>query len=163
MSLLEIWKNLVQFFQFILPLISRFNVCRESVTVTQDICNLLIHQVLHPQIQKREKDFISISYYLLKGLWVVAPYFQFKSVMCILDNVTREEYEDMAKPVYYELKWFQRLHYWLLVNYGYILQFNLVRICTNFNLAMSFKFMKLFPVITYYYYGIRNAIVDIGV
>lgn len=130
---------------------------------TQEICNILLTKVFHPEIRKKDEEFLSMSYYFLKGIWVVAPYFQFKSILCILDNITRSSYQNMAKPVYYELNWFQRCHYWLLVNFGKVLQYDWIRISNNYHFLFSVFLMKWFPFIGYFYYGVKRATVDIGV
>lgn len=141
----------------------RFNICRESVQETREICQLLMHQVFHPEIQKKDKDLLTMSHYLIKGVWAIAPYLQFKSVMCVLDNITRKDYENMSKPVYYQLNWFQRLHYWLFVNYVFLLQFSWFKKQVNLQLVIGFWFMKWFPFLGYYYYGVKRGTVDIGI
>lgn len=104
-----------------------------------------------------------MCYYFIKGIWPVAPYFQFKSFMCVLDNLTKKNFEDMSQPDYYQLNWFPRMHYWLMVNHGYLMQFEWFKIITNFNFSSSLWGMRHFPFIAYYYYGVKNATVDIGV
>ncbi|KAJ8944693.1 hypothetical protein NQ314_009400 [Rhamnusium bicolor] len=52
---------------------SRFNICRESVTETKEICNLLIEKVFHPALEKSGEDFDKMSKALINGMWVMNP------------------------------------------------------------------------------------------
>lgn len=130
---------------------------------TQEISNLIIEQVFHKEIAKKDKDFLSLCYHFVKGLWPVVPYFQFKSAMCILYNSTRQNFEDMSEPVYFKLNWFQRCHYWVFVNIGRLLQYYYCKMYFNYSFLLSIWFMKHFPFVAYYYYGVKNATVDIAV
>lgn len=122
----------------------------------------MFDEVFHAEVQKRNRDFLSLAYYFLKGMWVVAPYYQFKSIMCIVDNLTKKDY-DMSKPLYYKLNWFQRLHYWVFTNYGYLLKFSWYRNYANWKFSKNVWLMRYFPFLGYYYFGIKNATVNIGV
>lgn len=141
---------------------SRFNICRQSVEETKQICNLLMEQVYYPEIKKKDKDFLELCYYFVKGTSAALPLFQFKSILCLLYNLVQHN-PDISKPVYFELNYFQKWHYGLLTSCGNILKSYLWRTICNKLIYWSALCLKAFPFVAYYYYGFKQATVDIGI
>lgn len=89
----EEWKAFIHFWRVIGYLMGtedRFNICRESVEETRQICDELIRQVFHVEMRKRDKDFLEMSRYLCDGLWCMEPTLNANVMLNILYDLVQQ-------------------------------------------------------------------------
>lgn len=53
--------------------LSRFNICRDSVDETLEICNMLLARQVKPQVDKRNEDFFVMAKATINGMWYINP------------------------------------------------------------------------------------------
>lgn len=147
-------------FEIIRNICFRFNICSGSVEETKTICNLLIAKVFKPEIEKKNTDFLSMSYYLCKGLWAMDPMLHYKPFMCNLHNLVQENYKCEAAN-YFRMTLFHRFYFKLYQWVFYSLKFNIFRIYHNKVRILSLRIMKICPFLAYYKFGVQDSIIKI--
>lgn len=138
----------------------RFNICRESVKKTVQICQILIETVTFPEMEKRDKDFLELSETLGNGLWKFMPLLQLRPMMCLLYNLVQKD-PDVSKPDYFQLNVSQQRMYRHFLAVIKVFEYNGCRIIINKIAVILLAFAKMFPVLGCYYYGFHRAFVNL--
>lgn len=152
-----IFKSIKKFVFF-----SRFNICRDSVRETIEICNLLIEKELNPAMEQPNEDFVQMAKVLIKGLWAMNPFLQYDVFLCylymILANKSYNNLEnDVVKPLSPKAK--TKLNFIVFVIGA--LRFTIVRIFYMYLQIFTVWLMKKFPFLAYYRFGKEHSHVTI--
>ncbi|CAH1976287.1 unnamed protein product [Acanthoscelides obtectus] len=159
----EDWAAFLHFWRVIgwmLGIEDRFNLCQGSVQNIRKICNLLIDRVYRPSIGKKDPDFLSMTRYMLNGMWCMTPSLKYESTLSYVWFLLQDancSLEDL-KPHYFELTAYQRFkmyltHYVMCTLFAY----NWFRVFHNYVHNVSVWLMKNFPFLAYYEFGFRDS------
>ncbi|VEN48685.1 unnamed protein product [Callosobruchus maculatus] len=147
-------------FDFMITVKKIFNLCQGSVCEIRDICNLLIERVYRPYIEKRSSDFLTMTKYLLNGMWCLTPSLQYEATLSYLWFLLQEQncVIENVNPHYFQLTAYQKFkmyfsHFVLCTMFAY----NWYRLFHNFMQLLSLWLMKYFPFLAYYEFGFKDS------
>ncbi|XP_026476273.1 uncharacterized protein LOC113381812, partial [Ctenocephalides felis] len=66
---------------YMMGLEDRFNICRDSLEETEDLCEVLLAKYFAPLLSTYNKDFEDMSKALLEGMWTFNPFIHFTTFM----------------------------------------------------------------------------------
>ncbi|CAH0550651.1 unnamed protein product [Brassicogethes aeneus] len=162
----EEWEALIHVWRvigYLMGIEDRFNICRESVEETTEICNLLIEKVFLPEIEKRDPNFIEMSMYILEGLWCFNPFISAKVFFDIFyitlfnNNVAEMD----TKKEYLKLTPGQKRYMNFVLYVITTLEYKIWRLYHNTVHKTSLWLMHVFPFLAYFVFGRKNAHVSI--
>lgn len=130
----------------------RFNICRESVQETREICDILMSQVFKPAFEERQPEFLEMASYLVNGLWSFCPFLRFKVFLSYLYMVMRNS-DDTKELTYFKLDFFERIRLNITIATARSTRFSFWRIFHNTVQNFSVWLMKVFPFLAYYQFG----------
>ncbi|KAG5890638.1 hypothetical protein JTB14_034928 [Gonioctena quinquepunctata] len=154
-AFLHVWRVV----GYLMGIENRFNICRGSVEETREICNLLIDNVFRIRIEEKNKNFLSMSRHLIRGMWAMNPVLDFKSFMTLLHDLVRNN--DSSNSEFLQLNWKERCNVYIINNTVFLFKFDLYRVYQNFMMHLSLWLMKVFPFLAYYMFGRSNSHVRI--
>lgn len=59
----------------------RFNLCKETVAETQQLCSEMLEQVFAPALKQPAEGFDQMSRSLLDAMWVMVPFLQYDAFL----------------------------------------------------------------------------------
>lgn len=141
----------------------RFNICRETVAETRQICDQLISHILLPNVEKKNKDFLNMAHHLIDGLWSVNPMLHYESTMSTCHNLMAFENDNQrgANPLLFELKGYAKLNFWLKAWAIDMLKYDWFRAYHNFLIVASLWLVTWFPFLALYRFGIVKSYVSL--
>ncbi|XP_044746426.1 uncharacterized protein LOC123307976 [Coccinella septempunctata] len=150
----------------ILGIQERFNLCRDSLEETEEICEELLSRAFRPFVAKKDKDFLEMTKYLTDGMWHIDPQLNFRVFLTFLFDVMKpkESLKDgqIAKSdQYFKLTFIEMLYYRFVCCITYLLRFDIVRLYYNLQHNISIWIVHRFPFLAVYAFGYRNAMVSI--
>lgn len=132
---------------------------------TKQICEELINGVFQVEFSKAEKDFLTMSSALIKGVWCVQPFLNENVIMAyiynrllILKNKSINLNRDLFKS---NFTIFEKFYFRYYVTAMYRMQYSIFRILANLLQYSALWFMENFPFLAYYKFGIANSHVEI--
>ncbi|XP_044746598.1 uncharacterized protein LOC123308123 [Coccinella septempunctata] len=145
----------------------RFNLSRDSLEETREICEELINRVFRPFVEKRDPDFLEMTSYLTDGLWYADPQLNHRVFLSILYDILRpieslsvENLRDSEE--YFPLTIIERLYYrTILFGVRYMMKYNVVRIFLNIKHQIFMWILHRIPLLAVCAFGYENAIVSI--
>lgn len=120
----------------ILGIKDRYNICRESIEETRQICEALIDKILIPNFENKQTDFIEMTSYLVEGMWNMVPVLHHKVLLSFLYDITKyREYcaisnnkqKKINKEAYFILNQSEISRYNLFSFFLNAAQYNIVR------------------------------------
>ncbi|XP_057660167.1 uncharacterized protein LOC130896236 [Diorhabda carinulata] len=171
----EEFKAFIHFWKvvgYLMGIEDRFNICRDSVKESREICNILINQIFHPQIVKKDEKFLKMARHLIRGMWSMHPILSFKTMMNYLHflvkpshcSLTNNNDVNIDKNEYFQLNFANNIRL-IIINYSIrvLLKYHIFRIIFNWLEHLCLWFMKVFPILAYYSFGTKNSLVKINV
>ncbi|CAH1164154.1 unnamed protein product [Phaedon cochleariae] len=161
----EEWRGFIHLWRVIgyaLGIEDRFNICRESVSETKSICNLLVERVFIPVMKKPADDFHMMTKAMLDGLWAMNPvlrhdvFVQFAQM--VMDDDKDPNYKNEHLP---ELTEQGKKTLKLLLGITWALQYSVIRIFLNLTQVLALRIMKVFPFLALYKFGVDHSYVKI--
>ncbi|XP_050518450.1 uncharacterized protein LOC114334048 [Diabrotica virgifera virgifera] len=171
----EEWKAFIHVWRvvgYLMGIEERFNICRESVEETKEICNLLIDRSFFPQVEKRDRTYLKMSRHLIHGLWTMNPILRYKVMMNYLydllkpvdDNNNQKILESKEHKKLFDMSLLLRFRFWII---GFVLtivlKYSIFRIIFNWLEHLALWLMEVCPFLAYYSFGKANTIVKIKV
>ncbi|KAL3287373.1 hypothetical protein HHI36_001847 [Cryptolaemus montrouzieri] len=164
-------QNLIHFWKvigYILGIEDRFNLCRDSLEETKQICEVLIHKAFRPSYQKKDKEFLEMTSYLVQGMWHFNPFLHQRVFLTYLYEILKPKNNDIDEnqnrninEKYFELNLNETLYFKFVSFVLFTLKYNIVRLYLNFQLVTSLWIMDHFPYLAVYNFGYRNAMVSV--
>lgn len=143
----------------------RYNICRDSVTETREICEELINRVFRVEYNKRDKDFLSMSSALINGMWHVQPLLNVNVMMAYIHKRLLELNSNSANPncdsYMRQMSTFERFYFNYIKYSMHYKQYSIIRLMSNWLQYLALWFMQNFPFLAYYRFGIANTLVRI--
>ncbi|KAI4466658.1 ER-bound oxygenase [Holotrichia oblita] len=155
----------------------RFNICRESVEETREICEELVERVFKPNMMMKHQDFYDMSNALLSGMWCMMPLFVHKPFIHIIataivssssenvkninnnDNVTVRGKIDQV-PDFNLRKW-EKIYAEIVLGFMRLFRFRALRIFHQYVIYIALWLMNNFPFLAYYSFGRANSHIKI--
>lgn len=144
----------------------RFNLCRESLDETKEICEELINRVFYPLLQKKEKKFLQMTSYMINGLWYIFPNLNFRVFLTYLYDIVKPNPNECSNnndfiegDKYFDLTLSERLLYKRICYATYMLRYDFVRIFLNFLHHLTIWIVHRYPFLAVYAFGYKNAMV----
>lgn len=126
---------------------------------TQEICKLLIEQVIKPSLDKKPPDFFKMSDALINGMWFMNPFLKtnlFLSylyyIVCDAGKRSLEKSQEFV-----QLNLWDRLNFWVIIGSLQLMRYNFWRAYTNFLQNLGLWIMPRFPFLAYIYLGVENS------
>ncbi|KAJ8924224.1 hypothetical protein NQ315_007015 [Exocentrus adspersus] len=154
---IHLWRNV----GYVMGIEDRFNICRESVKETKEICNLLIEKVFKETLRKPSEYFPKLSTALVNGMWVVNPILDYKVFLLYLKMVVENDRDVRGSPDFERLSSGSKLKLWYIVYTVWALRFTVVRVIHNGIQALTLWMMTNFPFLAYYKFGKGNSLVQV--
>ncbi|XP_023019818.2 uncharacterized protein [Leptinotarsa decemlineata] len=155
---LHVWRVV----GYLMGMEDRFNLCTGSVKETKEICNILMDQVFRPEIKNKDQDFLSMSRYLLRGMWALNPAIGVDCFLIYLYALIQNDNVNFFPVLEYQkLGSAQKFHLHFLQLSMFLLQFDGFRIFEKYVMYMSLWLMKVFPFLAFYMFGRSNSYVKI--
>ncbi|KAK9892288.1 hypothetical protein WA026_019095 [Henosepilachna vigintioctopunctata] len=147
----------------------RFNLCRTTLEETRDICDELIEKILRPSLEERNTDFLKMSSYMINGLWNINPALNFRCFVSYLHEVLKPKYSNNNEEkrttndltTYFELNFWETLHFKFISLVFSLMRFSILRIYLNYQQFLAFWIIKRYPFLAVYNFGYENAMVSI--
>ncbi|RZC37220.1 uncharacterized protein BDFB_006822, partial [Asbolus verrucosus] len=148
---------------YVMGLEDRFNICRDSVEETAEICRVLAYKLLRPAVAKKDKDFVAMATYLTQGMWTMNPSLETKIYLNLLDRMLQppNNSNNNNKELYIPLNLFQRINLNFITCVIWTLQFRIVRLYFNHLQTTALWLMKVCPFLAYYAFGYSNSHVTV--
>lgn len=99
---------------------------------------------------------MKLCYNTISGVWYAAPLFEFKSMMCLLYNIAESNPNTVD---YLEMDTSQKKYYDSYTSYINASKSYWRKPIYNFLFKNYMKFIKMFPLIAWYHFGYKNALV----
>ncbi|GJQ81391.1 hypothetical protein Trydic_g18256 [Trypoxylus dichotomus] len=142
----------------------RFNICRDSLEETQDICEEIAERVFRPEMLAKRKDFLDLSSALLSGMWCMMPLLQHKVFIHVIatslltsttkggdsDNNNRRSHVQAPD---FHLNAFEKVYARMVVLFMGLFRFDAFRIFHRYVMYGSLWLMEHFPFLAYYSFG----------
>lgn len=157
--------------------IFRFNICRESVEETREICNELVERVFKPYMLKKHQDFYDMSNALLSGMWCMMPLFIHKPFIHIIATVIVKSSSQNVKSINnndtrivkstvyqipdFKLKNWEKIYAQVVVGFMRLFRFSAFRIFHQYVIYIALWLMEYFPFLAYYSFGRANSHIKI--
>nr|XP_023029588.1 uncharacterized protein LOC111517618 [Leptinotarsa decemlineata] len=159
------WKGFLHLWRVIGYLVGtedRFNLCRESVQETKEICELLARKVFIPRMAKTGPDFDLMSSALIDGMRAMNPVLHQEGFLRYLHMVLRnnpdpEITDEQLKP----LSKIARARLNLILNVTWALQYTIVRVLLKYCQIWTLWLMRVCPFLAYSRFGFENSHVRI--
>lgn len=151
----------------------RFNLCAETFEETLERLNVIRSEFLSPNLQNPPESFVPMTRYIVNGLWCFDPFDSYNEIvfmvkrLCGVPNfyyLAKEipENYDRKNLALYELSYFDRIVIWFSVmTRQFLLQIFIFRWFFNLSVLLSEFFIRYFPFLAFFKFGIRNSYVDI--
>lgn len=135
----------------------RFNICRDSLDETKEICDEFIKEIFRPIVLKWDPGFLNMTEALTEGLWCMMPVLNKNVCLQYVYEMVRNE--DVDEPVYSEvvkLNNFEKLIYYFIKFMMYSLKFDAIRVFQNYNMHFILYCTEKFPLLAYYRFKKTN-------
>lgn len=135
----------------------RFNICRDSLDETKEICDEFIKEIFRPIVLKWDPGFLNMTEALTEGLWCMMPVLNKNVCLQYVYEMVRNE--DVDEPVYSEvvkLNNFEKLIYYFIKFMMYSLKFDAIRVFQNYNMHFILYCTEKFPFLAYYRFKKTN-------
>ncbi|XP_060532412.1 uncharacterized protein LOC132705661 isoform X2 [Cylas formicarius] len=155
----EEWKGFVHLWRvvgYVLGIENRFNICRNSVEETRQICEKLIQKVFVPHVGKQDKDFLKMSEHLTHGLWCMSPLLNFNVVMVTLQLLLENDSGDIQNRSN-KLTTLERITMLSFKIVMLSLKWKVFRLYFNFVRYLELWLMRVCPFLAYYKFGYVNS------
>ncbi|KAJ8974966.1 hypothetical protein NQ317_004803, partial [Molorchus minor] len=146
---------------YILGIEDRFNICRESLKETQEICNLLIEKVFLHHLEQPPREFYSMSRALVGGMWPMNPFLQYDVFLLYLRMTVDNSQDTKTQPCFKDLGVRGKIKLYVIFYTLWVLQYNVFRKFYNYVLVVTLWLMHNFPFLAYYEFGRKNSHVSI--
>nr|XP_023021958.1 uncharacterized protein LOC111510283 [Leptinotarsa decemlineata] len=144
---------------YLLGIRDEFNICRESVEETKQICILLIQREMAPNIKKKPDYFGTLSKAFVSGMKAILPMISYDHSMeylkFVVDSITESVSLNQAETPQRTSKW-----NYLSVTVG-IMRFDFARIILNQFFKILLWLLKFSPIFAFYKFGFQNSRVKI--
>ncbi|XP_072399463.1 uncharacterized protein [Diabrotica undecimpunctata] len=169
----EEWKAFIHVWRvvgYLMGIEERFNICRESVEETKEICNLLIDRSFFPQVDKKDRTYLKMSRHLVHGLWTMNPALRYKVMMNYLydllkpvDNNNNNNNQKLVEDKkMFDLNLIMRFRFWFLgFAVNLLLKYSIFRLIFNWLEHLALWLMEVCPFLAYYSFGKANTLVKI--
>lgn len=145
-----------------LPLIcSRFNICRESLDETRQICELLIDTVLQPHITQQDPKWLMMSDALLSGMWVMQPMLNTTVFLNFCYELLNANIEESKRIPKIKMTFLQQIKYIFITCYIYSLRLSVLRVFSQYVQYIAFWLMRNFPFLVFYKFGYSKVYVPV--
>ncbi|XP_045483557.1 uncharacterized protein LOC123688876 isoform X2 [Harmonia axyridis] len=142
----------------------RFNMCRDSLEETREICEELINRVYRPYVAKKDKDFVEMTSYLTDGLWYTNPMLNYRVFVSFMyDMLQPKECLNNNHESYFDLGFFERWYYKILYGLMYSLKYDICRLYHNFHHHLRMWIIHWYPFLAVFKFGYKNAMVSIDI
>lgn len=127
---------------------------------TQEICKLLFQEIIRPEIEKKDPDFVTMADALMNGMWCMMPVLIPSTFLgylyyLFLDTKDSKRMEKVAK--YIHLNLVESMLFRSIVATTYLMKLTVVRVYLNLNMYLSLWLMPRFPFLAYLYLGYGNS------
>nr|XP_015837413.1 PREDICTED: uncharacterized protein LOC655780 isoform X2 [Tribolium castaneum] len=157
-ALVHVWRVV----GYVMGIEDRFNICRDSVEETSEICRILADQIFRPAIERKDKDFIEMATHLSDGMWAMNPTLNAKIYLNLVYRLLQSpNNNNQSNSFLIELNFFETGLYYFLILVIWSLQFNIFRIYHNYTQYVSLWLMDVFPFLAYYKFGYANSHVKV--
>ncbi|KAF5308190.1 hypothetical protein FQR65_LT06370 [Abscondita terminalis] len=159
-SFIHLWRVV----GYIMGMEDRYNICRESLEETREICEGLIKNVFLENMKTPTKDYLKLSDALVTGMQVMNPFLEttvFTAYLHKILNINNNNNISSFPPLH--LNVYQKMLLFFIEIYIICMQFSAWRIFSNYIQYMSFWLMKNFPFLALHRYGYENSYVSIYV
>ncbi|XP_017778393.1 PREDICTED: uncharacterized protein LOC108564035 [Nicrophorus vespilloides] len=148
-SFIHIWRTIGYAF----GIEDRYNICREDLNETREICLILQRTVFKPLVGKMDNHFLDLSSALIQGMWVMNPILKTSVFLTYIWNILNEsETNNNVKPIYELSKW-EKLHLNLIYSVIGSLRQTVWRKFHNYNQKLTLFFMHYWPFLGYFVFG----------
>lgn len=142
--------------------LSRFNICRESLEETQEICRLIKENQIRPHMERKDPDFFQMCKALIDGVWCMNPSLQFNVFMSYLYYINlydKNGAENDMTPIerFVDMNRFQRIHFNILMAFSCWMQYTFIRVLLNWLMYYALWTMPRFPYLAYLKFGVNNS------
>ncbi|XP_066142865.1 uncharacterized protein [Euwallacea fornicatus] len=159
----EDWKGFIHLWRVVghlLGIEDRFNICRESVRETREICEKLIHKVFIPKMNQMDQESLLMIKLLINGLWVIQPMLNFNTLMYILQMVAMNDKNYKINELKALSLW-EKCNLYILFFIFYCIRWTPFRWYFNYTHKRDLWLIKNFPFLVYYKFGFKNSRVQI--
>lgn len=126
---------------------------------TQEICKLLIKEVIKPSLDQKTPDFFKMADALIRGMWFMNPFLKTDLFLAYLYYIVCDapgrSLELCQKFV--TLNRWERLNFWVIIGSLQLMRFRVWREYTNFLQRLGLWLMPRWPVLAYLYLGVENS------
>ncbi|CAG9821186.1 unnamed protein product [Phaedon cochleariae] len=143
---------------YVLGIEDRFNICRESVKETKEICEELMRRVFIPGLQQPGDDFYNVAKVVVEGFRGMIPGLHLDNMLHYTHMImeSNEDVANCAKDHLSPLDTIEQLKLKILVNVMWAMQYRIFRfIMNNFLLLIIWLWIN-FPIVAYWKFGITH-------
>ncbi|XP_044265639.1 uncharacterized protein LOC123011968 [Tribolium madens] len=155
-ALVHVWRVI----GYVMGIEDRFNICRDSVSETSEICRILADQIFRPAVERKDKDFIEMATHLSNGMWAMNPTLNAKIYLNLVHRLLQSSNNNQIEFLI-ELNFVEKILYHFLILVIWSLQFNVFRVYHNYTQYVSLWLMDVFPFLAYYKFGYSNSHVKV--
>lgn len=155
---LEGFVHLWRVIGWVIGIKDEFNICRETVDETKEICDGLLKEIIKPQVEKLDCDFVSLSGALVDGMWCFNPFLEINAILMYIfmligssGNFSNNNENKLDTSA------LRRLHFWLMRMVMSYIRFGLFRGLHNVIQVLSLFLMVNLPFLAYYKFGKKNS------
>ncbi|KAL1512482.1 hypothetical protein ABEB36_002067 [Hypothenemus hampei] len=155
------WKCFIHLWRvigYILGVTDEFNICRESVQETREICDEIGKNVIRPEIAKRHIRHWEMCTYLVNGLNVLNPFLELHSSIFYLEAALNTNfYLSDKNENYRKLDAVAKRRLRIMIFFIEKMRYQWMRICLNYLQMISLWLVKRFPIAGYFKFGIAKS------
>lgn len=164
----------------------RFNICRQSLEETEDLCEALLTKIFGPLLSTPNQDFENMAKALLEGMWTFNPFIHYNTFMyftrrlCgvpeykfplhhIVDkndnNNLKDDNNKISKKILKSMHWYPRsLLFFMIYVLEVTMRFKIFRTYFNSQIRLSLFLIKNFPFLAFFKFrAYQKCFVDIRV
>ncbi|KAJ8963277.1 hypothetical protein NQ318_018744 [Aromia moschata] len=146
---------------YVLGIEDRFNICRESVKETKEICSLIIEKLFRPAMQNSSKHFETLSKALVSGMWAMNPFLEHEVFSLYLHMVVENSNDPTRQPAFKNLSLGAKTRLYVILYTVWSLQFSIVKTLHNYLQLFALWAMAHFPFLAYIQFGTKKGRVSI--
>lgn len=158
-SFIHLWRVI----GYIIGIDDKYNICRDTLEETREICNGLINNILLKNLKTPTKNYLMLADALVNGMWSMQPFLEINTFRAYLHRLLSINNNNSNEFPNIPLTITQRVLLLFITVYIFCMQFNAVRIFSNYVQYMAFWLMEHFPFLALYKYGYENSFVSINV
>lgn len=141
---------------------SRFNICRDSVQETREICKILLKKVFLPLFEKPDKCVVEMINYLINGISAIDPLIDYYVCMTYLQMMleNQEDYRKLENQNYENISWWvkTKINIFSIIMKG--LKVKVIRLYFQYTTILKLWLANVFPFLAYIKFGFKKGHVD---